>query len=225
MKLLERFFGKKQQTLPETQHEKGAFDNFLEDYRISQEAEHFSAPKLSEGAKKEILDSYFKNAPKLKNLSGKPMNYAMDSMDEGFCKEGLISQQGLKDDRIFTYYAQHGFLGWQVYAIIGQHWLVNLACSVPVQDAVRPGWKITVNTGEQEEDEEKGQELYDLTQKKYHLSAKATSWCTKSRIFGVGYALICIDGINYEEPFNIDSVKPGSFKGISIVEPYWIMPQ
>lgn len=224
MRILEKLFGTKQ-PIPEQKPEKSAFNDFLEDYRISQEAEHFSMPKMSETAKREILDSYLKNAPKLKTLSGKPQNYAMDSMEEGFCKDGMISAQGLKDDRIFTYYAQHGFLGWQVYAIIGQHWLVNLACSVPVQDAVRPGWKITVNTGEQEEDEEKGQELYDLTQKKYHLSAKATSWCTKSRVFGVGYALICIDGINYEEPFNLDSVRPGSFQGISIVEPYWIMPQ
>ena len=34
-----------------------------------------------------------------------------------------------------------------------------------------------------------------------------------------------VDGIDYAKPFNIDGVRPGSYRGISLIEPYWIMPE
>lgn len=223
-------FRKKEAPKPEETLVKGAFDSYLEDFKAQEQAEKWQAPgRLSEAKKDEILNSYFKNAPKLVTTTGKKAGYAMDSNDYGFCKDGLVTSYGRSDDRIFTYYAQHGFLGWQICAIIAQHWLVNLAISVPVDDAIRPGWKITINSddekGESQEEQDAGADLYDITSRKYHTADKARQLLKRARIFGVGYALICFDGVNYEEPYNKDGIKPGSFRGVSIIEPYWITPQ
>jgi hypothetical protein len=36
--------------------------------------------------------------------------------------------------------------------------------------------------------------------------------------------LFLVDDINYELPFNPDGVKPGKYKGMTQVDPYWLAP-
>ena len=155
--------------------------------------------------------------------------YAMDADFSYQNMQGMITDAGRADDRIFTFYAKHGFIGWQLCSIISQNWLVANACSIPAEDAVRPLWRnIIKKKSELETDEEKEEEateLTDLTLKKYHLAEKLRQHIKNSRVFGVSYALLCIDGIDYSQPFNLDSVRPGSFKGISIIDPVWLAPQ
>ena len=48
------------------------------------------------------------------------------------------------------------------------------------------------------------------------------------RIFGIRIAMFKVDSSDeeyYYKPFNIDGVTPGSYKGISQIDPYWITPQ
>ena len=68
-------------------------------------------------------------------------------------------------------------------------------------------------------------ELTNTTLKKYHLADKCRQHTKNSRAFGVSYALFAIDGIDYSKPFNLDGVRPGSFKGISVIDPIWVTPQ
>ena len=48
------------------------------------------------------------------------------------------------------------------------------------------------------------------------------------RVFGVRIALFVIESEDpdyYVKPFNADGVTPGSYKGISQIDPYWCTPE
>ena len=48
---------------------------------------------------------------------------------------------GTGQDKIYEFYGMHGFIGWQLCAVIAQNWAVQNACSIPAEDAARPGWE------------------------------------------------------------------------------------
>ncbi|MGN0016187.1 MAG: anti-CBASS protein Acb1 family protein [Candidatus Avelusimicrobium sp.] len=220
MNILNWFKKQEQKSAPAPQQEQ-AFDRFLE---LEEAGQNTSAPaaKLTREEQDEILNRVFpvQKAALYDSNTGK---YAMDA-DFGFSQmKGLITDSGRQDDRIFRFYGKHSFIGWQLCAMISQNWLVSNACAVPADDAVRPGWKNTVKSISGEDIDPA--ELTELTLKKYHLAEKCRQHIKNSRIFGVSYALLCVDGIDYSQPFNLDGVRPGSFKGISIIDPVWITPQ
>lgn len=133
--------------------------------------------------------------------------------------------QGMGDVQASWYTAQ-GFIGYQMCAIIAQHWLVNKACTVPAQDAFRNGYQITFNGGV-----EAGEDVLDFIRKKdrrYKMRWHLEQLVRMGKIFGVRHALFKVrysDPDAYEKPFNIDAVTPGSYEGISQIDPYWITPE
>ncbi|MDO5764094.1 MAG: DUF1073 domain-containing protein [Elusimicrobiales bacterium] len=215
------WFKKQEQKSAPAPRQEQAFDRFLE---LEEAGQNTSAPaaKLTREEQDEILNRVFpvQKAALYDSNTGK---YAMDA-DFGFSQmKGLITDSGRQDDRIFRFYGKHSFIGWQLCAMISQNWLVSNACAVPADDAVRPGWKNIIKSINQED--LNPEELTSITLKKYHLAEKCRQHIKNSRIFGVSYALLCVDGIDYSQPFNLDGVRPGSFKGISIIDPVWITPQ
>jgi phage-related protein (TIGR01555 family) len=125
-----------------------------------------------------------------------------------------------------SWYASQGFIGHQTCAIIAQHWLVNKACTVPARDAIRNGYNITVNDGN-DIDEDIISEIRKQD-KKYNLIKNMLQFVRMGRIFGIRLALFKVDSTDpeyYEKPFNIDGVTPGSYKGIAQIDPYWTAPQ
>jgi phage-related protein (TIGR01555 family) len=147
-------------------------------------------------------------------------------MDDGsgtpFNKPGYDAYlpEGLMD-----WYAAQSFLGYQMLAIMAQHWLVDKACSMAGDDAIRNGWTIRGDSG----DEITG-ETYDLIHsydKKFGIKANLSELNRFNNIFGIRIALFDIrsdDPLYYEKPFNIDGVTEGSYMGISQVDPNWMMP-
>lgn len=147
------------------------------------------------------------------------------SMDAAGMKNiQLQGLTGVESDKIYTFYARHGFIGWQMCAIIAQNWAVNNACSIPAENAVQPGWKINFVDKSEDKDSSILAELYNRTVKTYKLAEICKLHAKKMKIFGVSYVLPCIDGIDYKAPYNADGINPNSFKGISVIEPYWITP-
>ena len=127
---------------------------------------------------------------------------------------------------MYTFFAKYGFIGYQACALLSQHWLIDNACTIPNEDALRPGWKTELLSKEkQSENAELLKELGNIETKKYDIFAKALKWGRNRKIFGIALAYPIIDGIDTEKPFNIDGVKPGSFKGIAIIDPYWCRPE
>nr|DAJ72152.1 MAG TPA: portal [Caudoviricetes sp.] len=206
-------------TAPAPKPEK-AFDRFLQ--MQQEQADYLPEEKLTREEQDEMLRRAFP-VQKAAMYDAQTGTHAMDE-DFGFSQmRGLVTDAARSDDRIFRFYGKHSFLGWQILALLNQNWLIANACSIPADDAVRPGWKNVIKS-ESGEDVDSA-ELTNTTLKKYHLADKCRQHTKNSRAFGVSYALFAIDGIDYSKPFNLDGVRPGSFKGISVIDPIWVTPQ
>lgn len=124
------------------------------------------------------------------------------------------------------WFSSQGFIGPQTCALLSQHWLIDKACSIGARDAVRNGYEVTVN-----KDLNIPIEVLDEIReqdKKYNLNANLVQLARMSRIFGIRIAIFKIESDDpefYQKPFNLDGVLPGSYKGISQVDPYWITPE
>ena len=81
---------------------------------------------------------------------------------------------------------------------------------------------------EKREAQETLNKLFDIEQQKYNLNDKLLKWGYYYNVFGTAFMLPIIDGIDdkaREKPYNPDGIKKGSFKGISVIEPYWMIPE
>lgn len=126
----------------------------------------------------------------------------------------------------FAWFAAQGFIGHQACAILAQHWLIDKACTVPAEDAIRNGYEITVNDGTEIDDDI----LDDLKKKdnEYKIDEQMRDFVRFCKIFGIRVAMFKIESSDpkyYEKPFNLDGITPGSYKGISQIDPYWLAPE
>lgn len=228
---------------------KAAFKNYIKSVVAEEKAKDTKEqtpkrPQRDFGADISSMDMQKKNIAELLNLSfqksakdftvtynGKKQ-VAMDSAECEMARPA-VDMTGTAKDILYTFFAKFGFIGWQQCALLAQHWLISNACSIPAKDAIRNGWINTFadadkkeTTGEEKEKEQKFlNELNEITNTKYKLSEKLIQWITKYNIYGIGIALPRVDGIDYEAPYNPDGIKKGAFKGIAIIDPYWLTPQ
>ena len=160
--------------------------------------------------------------PKPYMPEGVAMDSAMDSCHAGL--NGRFAFAGTPiPEALTSWYASQGWIGYQMCAIIAQHWLVNKACTIPARDAVRKGYDITVNNGDDIEPEVIDK-IKEVGEKKYKLTKNMIEYVRNAKIFGIRHCLFLVDGIDYEKPFNIDGVQPGSYKGMSQIDPIWLTP-
>jgi phage-related protein (TIGR01555 family) len=126
----------------------------------------------------------------------------------------------------FAWYCGQGFIGYQQAALISQNWLVRKACAMPAKDASRNGYELSVNDGT-----EVDPEVLDYIReedKKFEVLRNCVEFIDLGRTFGVRVAMFIVDSKDpeyYAKPFNPDGVKPGSYKGISQIDPYWVSPE
>lgn len=155
---------------------------------------------------------------------------AMDSDQLQQMKAGYAFSVATVPELQFAWYASQGFIGYQVCAMIAQHWLVDKACTMPGRDAIRNGYEITVNDG----DEMPVPALDYMRQldEAFKIDNNMVEFLRMGRIFGVRLAMFDINYGNeeetkaaYEAPFNPDGIKPGSYRGISQIDPYWTAPE
>lgn len=152
------------------------------------------------------------------------IDYAMDEAYPDLTQAKLQnSRGGYLPIQQLEWYANQGFIGWQMCGILAQNWLIDKACGVPAQDAVRKGYEVTLNDGQQLEPEVAN--AIRLADKRMNIAGKMKSFVKKGRIFGIRHAMFIIDGIDYELPFNPDGIRPGSYRGITQIDPYWIAPE
>lgn len=128
---------------------------------------------------------------------------------------------------ILGWYAGQGFIGYQNAAMLAQHWLISKACLMPAQDAMRKGYEITSNDGE--EIDPTIMDAIRAGDVKYNINKNLVELIQMGRIFGIRIAMFVVETDDpadyYSKPFNIDGVPPNSYRGISQIDPYWITPQ
>lgn len=168
-----------------------------------------------------MKSNYQKNPYASKSLE----NYAMDS--DNFNNIQNPSVTGNVSRPLLDWFVSQSFIGYQLCEILAQHWLIDKVCSLPAKDSIRNGFDITLNDGEKIDIKliDKIKE-YD---EKFRLNGNCIEFVKFARIFGIRIAMFKVDSDDeiayYANPFNIDGVKPGSYKGISQIDPYWITPE
>jgi len=106
--------------------------------------------------------------------------FAMDSSNT-LTKNSM--QTGMAPTLLQGWYSEQSFIGYQACAVIAQHWLVDKACSMAAEDAVRNGYEITVQDGT-EVDSEVFDRIYTLDCK-YNLLENCAQFGRFTNIFGV----------------------------------------
>lgn len=149
-----------------------------------------------------------------------------EAMDSGLKVPLGLSQSGIPVAQL-AWYGSQSFIGYQLAALLSQHWLINKACLMPARDAVRKGFEITVNDGT-DVDPKVLDEIRKLD-KKYRLKSNMQEFIQMCRVFGYRVALFKVRTADpaeyYGKPFNIDGIMPGSYEGITQIDPYWISPE
>lgn len=145
------------------------------------------------------------------DAQGRAMDSCVNVPNEGY----RFSTRGGVPDNVIGWFLSQSFVGHQICAIMSQNWLINRACKIPAEDATRNGWKI-----EGVDDVDALEEL----DKAWDIMRKCQEFARFNRVFGIRIAIFMVendDKLYYEKPFNIDSVTPGSYRGISQVDPNW----
>lgn len=149
------------------------------------------------------------------------------AMDSAVCRCNFRGEDIPED--ILKFYGSHFFIGWQACALLRQNPYIDKACTIPAQDAIAPDYKISYveNTDDetQDNDNERLAELKSISDKDYNIKEVCYRANVDKKTFGISLVVPVIDGVNYEKPYNIDAVKEGAYKGMTVVEPYWTAPQ
>lgn len=179
-------------------------------------------------ARRQSIDQRYNNAVS-KSVQIDPnammaVNAQGSAMDSTLQQAKIVnSTRGFMPLLQFEYYAGQGFIGWQACAILAQNWLIDKACAMPGKDAVRHGYEITVNDGT-----DLDPKIFDAIRrfdKKMKIKKQCIEFNKFKNVFGIRHALFLVDGVDYEAPFNPDGVRPGSYRGIAQIDPYWISPE
>jgi|SRR5690242_14948677 len=151
---------------------------------------------------------------------------AMDAGGPGVnIKSAFFGNQTITQGQMF-WYAQQTFIGYQLCAMLAQQWLVSKACWMPAEDATRKGYEVTVNDGQ-----EIDSEVIDYIRKqdvKFSVNRNLIQAIGFGRVFGIRIVMFKVksnDPEYYFKPFNPDGITPGSYEGMSQIDPYWITPQ
>ena len=148
---------------------------------------------------------------------------AMDSSCAGLNYQGEFT---FVNRQVLSYFvASSSFIGYYAMAVVAQNWLVQLGCSSAATDAMRNGYTLAHESGE--ELSRKEQRQITKLDKKHHLSQNIIEAETFNNVFGIRHVLFkhTDEDFDYSEPFNADAFKGGKYAGISQIDPYWITPE
>lgn len=171
--------------------------------------------------------NFVKTAPKVAHIDAKG-NYMVgdDSTGNSSLKADLASGFGSMPQAIQGWYDSFGFVGYQRCAQMALNPMINKVVSIPAEDAVRNGWDVAFQDGQQVSPETMSQiRRFDEVMK---VSDNIVECLRMANVYGVRVVLFEVDSkdpLYYEKPFNLDGVTAGSYKGISQIDPYWLAPE
>jgi phage-related protein (TIGR01555 family) len=149
----------------------------------------------------------------------------LDGWDGTTIKPGLDCGDVIPDGQL-RWYASQGFIGYQICAILSQHWFIDKACTMPGKDAMRHGYDITVNDGSKVDP--KILDYMAKADRRYRIKKQCVEFIRNGKIFGIRVAMFVVNSPDpdyYKKPFNIDGILPNSYQGISQIDPYWMVPE
>ena len=120
------------------------------------------------------------------------------------------------------------FIGWQACALLKQNPFIDRACSIPAKDAIAPDYKLAyVNPDDLKDDKDDKQtdrlaDIKDASYRDFHINELCVEHTINKKTYGYSLVVPIVDGVDMSKPYNIDGVKKGSYKGMTVVEPYWV---
>ncbi|MCG1018573.1 anti-CBASS protein Acb1 family protein, partial [Mycetohabitans sp. B4] len=102
------------------------------------------------------------------------------------------------------WYASQSFIGYQLCALIAQHWLVDKACTMPGKDAIRNGYTVTVNDGTGVD-----AGVIDAIRredKRFRINHHMREFVRMGRVFGIRIAMFVVQSTDpeyYAKPFRV----------------------
>ena len=145
--------------------------------------------------------------------------------NSGSAKSAFTISRQVLPEKLFDWYVSQSFIGYQACSFIAQNWLVNRGCSMKGRDAVRNGFKIVFDEGAKVEP--KTIEKMEKLNRKFQLKKRLIEADKFKNVFGISHNLFMVNSDDpeyYEKPFNPDGIRPGSYKGIVHIDPYWVTP-
>lgn len=146
---------------------------------------------------------------------------AMDSIDSYVPSFKGEQVYGVPESQA-SWYASQMFIGNNMCAVIAKHWLVDKACNMPARDAIRQGYDIDCDN----DDDRAISKKLRKRDKKYRITHQLKELVHFGRVYGGRLALFVVETSNpkewYENPFNIDGVTKGMYKGIKQIDPQWV---
>lgn len=117
------------------------------------------------------------------------------------------------------------FIGYQAMAVMSQHWLISKGCFLKGRDALKRGYKLTINTGEQLEPNEL--ELINSLDRDLDINKNLSDALGYCNVFGIRHILFKHKDKNfdYSKPFNPDAFKGGDYAGIVQIDPQFLAPE
>ena len=137
----------------------------------------------------------------------------------------VLTRQVLPEKLFDWYVSTESFIGYQACSFIAQNWLVDRGCSMKGRDAVRNGFKLIFDEGA--EVAPKTIEKMEKLNRRFQLKKRLAQADKFKNVFGISHILFMVDSDDpeyYEKPFNPDGIKPGTYKGITHIDPYWVTP-
>ena len=123
------------------------------------------------------------------------------------------------------------FIGWQACALLKQNPFIDRACSIPAKDAIAPDYKLAyIDQNDAEKDKETPDvdelgAIKDESRRVFNINEICTKHEINKKTYGYSLVVPMVDGVDMSMPYNIDGVKTGSYRGMAVVEPYWITPE
>lgn len=130
--------------------------------------------------------------------------------------------------RILRHFVSRAFIGYPACTILGTHEFINPCCAMPGEDAIAPGYTVEcVSDVHKQNDEHIMAEtlwrtkLLDVAEK-MGMNTSCTKLSFHTRLYGIGVAVPRVrlkEGHTMEEPYDVNLIEPGSYRGFSIVDP------
>ena len=175
-------------------------------------------PTRSQVLRTALDNNFMDNAPQ--------KNGRISTMDYSGTGYSGLAFGGTVPDALVEWYGNQNFIGFQTCMLFSQHWLINAACEIPVLDALRKGYDIKSNDGE-DVDRDILEQIAEFD-KTIKLNQRLINFGKFARVFGYRIAIFKIESDDpdyYSNPFNPDGITKDSYTGIALPDPYYITPE
>lgn len=127
----------------------------------------------------------------------------------------------------------HTFIGWQACALLYENAYIKKACEIPARDAVAVDYKLQYENGDDNDpntDKDKEQEILATLKKISDKKMRIKDVVRDADIFRKVYGQILVvpafnTEIDMSEPYDPSKIKKGSYKGMTVVQPFWVTYQ